>query len=209
MEVQQAYNIWADQYDTNDNKTRDLEAIALKENLNSIHFERCLEMGCGTGKNTGWLASHAKEVTAIDFSEEMLAKAKTKIRNDNVAFQKADIHESWDFVIHKFNLICFSLVLEHIADLDPVFKQAANSLETGGYLYLGELHPFKQYSGTKARFDTGLGVQIVTCYNHHISDFIGSAKMYGLEIVNLREYFDDEDRNNIPRILAILFRKIV
>jgi hypothetical protein len=29
MDVQQAYNIWAAQYDTNENKTRDLEAKSL------------------------------------------------------------------------------------------------------------------------------------------------------------------------------------
>lgn len=52
MNVQQAYNIWADQYDTNQNKTRDLEGIALREILQDIHFENCLEIGCGTGKNT-------------------------------------------------------------------------------------------------------------------------------------------------------------
>jgi hypothetical protein len=30
MDVKQAYNIRADQYDTNNNKTRDLEAISLR-----------------------------------------------------------------------------------------------------------------------------------------------------------------------------------
>ena len=77
MNTQQAYNVWALQYDTNDNKTRDLEAQALRETLGTISFDNCLEIGCGTGKNTGWLiSSKAKSVTAVDFSDEMLAKGK-------------------------------------------------------------------------------------------------------------------------------------
>jgi hypothetical protein len=33
MNVKKAYNKWAEQYDTNNNKTRDLEAMALRKNL--------------------------------------------------------------------------------------------------------------------------------------------------------------------------------
>ena len=52
MSVEQAYNNWAEQYDSNENKTRDLEAKALREVLADMIFENCLEIGCGTGKNT-------------------------------------------------------------------------------------------------------------------------------------------------------------
>ena len=50
MDVEKAYNLWADQYDTNHNKTRDLEAISLRETLADLKFDNCLEIGCGTGK---------------------------------------------------------------------------------------------------------------------------------------------------------------
>ncbi len=38
MEVRKAYKYWADQYDTNKNKTRDLEAISLKTTLSNVIF---------------------------------------------------------------------------------------------------------------------------------------------------------------------------
>ncbi|MEJ7678641.1 MAG: methyltransferase domain-containing protein [Segetibacter sp.] len=66
MDTRQAYNTWASQYDTNDNKTRDLEGQALRSSLADISFNSCLEIGCGTGKNTEWLIQKAKQVTAID-----------------------------------------------------------------------------------------------------------------------------------------------
>lgn len=207
MEVRQAYNLWADQYDTNINKTRDLEAIALRTTLENIHFDTCLEIGCGTGKNTEWFISMAKEITAVDLSEEMLTKAKQKISSEAVLFQEADIMQPWTFITKKFKLISFSLVLEHVENLEHIFSEAANHVDPAGYIYIGELHPFKQYSGTKARFDSEEGQQIVTCFNHNISDFTQSAKKYGFQIVDVNEYFDETDRNTIPRILTILLKK--
>lgn len=208
MNTQQAYNTWASQYDTNQNKTRDLEGKALRQVLAGIPFNSCLEIGCGTGKNTSWLIEQAKHVTAVDFSEEMLAKAKSKIISDRVEFKQADITQPWTFRTKLYDLVTFSLILEHIENLDPIFNEVGRSLNDGGYVYVGELHPFKQYSGTKARFDTEEGRQVVDCYNHNTSDFVRSAKKNGLVLTELDEFFDDNERPEIPRILTLLLRKI-
>ena len=207
MKVREAYDVWAEQYDTNINKTRDLEAVALKTTLQNISFSSCLEIGCGTGKNTEWLLSKSKKMTAVDFSEEMLAKAKEKISSESVLFQQADITLPWNFTTKKFDLLTFSLVLEHIENLNHIFSEAANHIIPHGHLYIGELHPFKQYAGSKARFATAEGQRIVTCFKHNISDFTKPAKKHGLEIIDINEYFDSNDRNTIPRILTILFKK--
>ncbi len=207
MSIKQAYDTWSEQYDTNLNKTRDLEAITLRTILANIPFERCLEIGCGTGKNTEWFITKAKHTTAVDFSTEMLAKAKQKIVSSKVEFIQADISQNWAFGENKYDLVCFSLVLEHIENLDFIFAQISKVLAPGGYVYIGELHPFKQYSGSKARFDTEEGKQNVTCFTHNISDFTGAAKQHGLEVTEVNEYFDNDDRTTIPRILTLLLRK--
>jgi len=207
MDVKNAYDLWSAEYDTNKNKTRDLEAIALRNTLEHVHVARCLEIGCGTGKNTEWLVTRCQELTAVDLSAEMLSKAKAKITSDAVRFVEADISSSWTFQQGYYDLAIFSLVLEHVFNLDHIFRQVADCLEPGGLVYIGELHPFKQYSGTKARFETAEGEQSPECFNHHISDFIISAKAHGLTLTDLGEYFDDEERLTIPRILTLLFRK--
>ena len=89
MTIEEAYNNWASQYDTNLNKTRDLEGVALRENLSGMSFKTCLEMGCGTGKNTKWLLTKVNEMTAVDFSNEMLTVARTKINSE-----KSNVHSS-------------------------------------------------------------------------------------------------------------------
>lgn len=208
MNVESAYNQWSEIYDQMANKTRDLEALSLREILDEIKFESVLEIGCGTGKNTAWFAEKASNVLAIDLSDEMLAKAKEKIQSPKVNFQKADITQPWDFTgSQKFDLISFSLVLEHISDLTPIFEKINSTLNSSGYVYIGELHSFKQYNGTKARFETGNGVEIVDCFDHHISDFVQNGLKQGFKLLKLEEYFDDNNRTGLPRILGLLFQK--
>ncbi len=206
MDTKQAYNLWSERYDTDANKTRDLEARAFSETLAESSLSNCLEIGCGTGKNTEWLLQNAEHITAVDFSEEMIARAKEKIHSDKVQFIQSDIRDGWDFLNSYYDLVSFSLVLEHIQNLEHVFNEASRTLSPGGYVYLGELHPYKQYSGTKARFETEGGLQVLECFNHNISDFINAAKKSGLEISHLDEFFDG-DNPFIPRILVIIFKK--
>jgi ubiquinone/menaquinone biosynthesis C-methylase UbiE len=207
MDIAQAYDQWSEQYDTNLNKTRDLEAQALRLMLLEVPFANVLEMGCGTGKNTEWLITKARHLTGVDFSAQMLARARQKIAADTAEFQQADMNQDWAFAAGNYDLVTFSLVLEHIEDLYAVFQKTAAVLQPGGYVYVGELHPFKQYSGSKARFDTMEGTQVVPCFTHHVSEFVQAAKQYGLVLVDLNEYFDKEDRATIPRILTLLFKK--
>lgn len=208
MNVEQAYNSWAAQYDTNKNRTRDLEAVGLRATLADVLFEACLEIGCGTGKNTEWLVRKAMHVTAVDLSSEMLERARKKVSSNKVVFQQADITQPWQFATQVYDLVTFSLVLEHILKLDFIFEQTAAALKPGGYVYIGELHPFKQYTGTRARFDTDEGRQEVACYTHHVSEFTQIAKKHGLKLIDLNEYFDDGDRTGIPRILTLLLQKV-
>jgi ubiquinone/menaquinone biosynthesis C-methylase UbiE len=208
MNVELAYNKWAEIYDTNENKTRDLEGISLRNTLEKFNLGNCLEIGCGTGKNTTWLITKADKIIAVDLSEEMLGKAKEKVQSENVEFIQANINNDWFFAKpEQFDCVTFSLVLEHIENLDNIFEKLNQVIRKNGIIYIGELHPFKQYSGTKARFENENGLQIVTCFNHNISDFTTSAKKYGFTIELVEEYFDNNDRTNIPRILTILLKK--
>ena len=207
MNVKEAYKNWSQQYDSNINKTRDLEAISIRDILSEIKFNNCLEIGCGTGKNTEWLITKGENIVGVDISDEMLSIAKQKVTGKSVSFIKADVTENWDFTSASFDLIVCSLVLEHIENLEIIIMQIAEHLKIGGLLYIGELHPFKQYMGSKAKFETEAGEQIVTGFTHHITDFTEIAKKVGLKLEVIKEYFDDDDRSNPPRILALTFIK--
>jgi len=206
MNNQQAYNVWADNYDTVNNKTRDLEATALRASVSVSEPLDILEIGCGTGKNTEWLLTKAKYLVAADFSAEMIVKAQEKITASNVEFKQFDLRNEWEFSKQQFDLITCSLVLEHIENIDFVFRQARKVLRKDGLFYIGELHPFKQYQGSKARFDTESGVFELECFVHHISEFFEAAQRNNFECVDLKEWFDDDDRTVIPRLLTMTFK---
>ncbi|MBD2721855.1 class I SAM-dependent methyltransferase [Hymenobacter armeniacus] len=207
MNVQTAYNAWADTYDTVANRTRDLEAVAIRQLLAEVPFSEVIELGCGTGKNTEWLAAKAAQVTAVDFSAEMLARAQAKLASANVRFQPADVTQPWRWAPPAVDLVTCSLMLEHIPDLSAVFQQCGRALRPSGLLYVGELHPFKQYLGSKARYLADGTEVTVECHTHHLSDYLAAALAHGLQCVELREFFDADDCRGVPRIISFLFQK--
>lgn len=206
MSTQQLYNQWSATYDEVENKTRDLEKQAGKKVLAEINPDSIIELGCGTGKNTEWLVEKTNHLTAIDFSEEMMLKAKEKINSAKVIFQQADITHPWTFTDRKADLITCSLILEHVEDLHFVFGQVNAHLKDNGHFYVCELHPFKQYSGSKARFETAEGTQVLECYTHHLTDYLKAAEQNNFSLIQLNEWFD-EGNNNLPRLISFLFKK--
>jgi len=206
MKVQKGYNTWAKIYDTNPNKTRDLEGVALRETLASYTFDQVLELGCGTGKNTFWLADRAKSLVGLDISEEMLAIAKEKNKYPNVRLQLADIQQDWDALDNSIDLVSCSLTLEHIEDLNIIFAQAAKKLQPNGLFYICELHPFKQYLGTKARFEVDGKLIELVVFIHHVSEFLEVAKNNGFELVSLKEWFDENENGKLPRLVSFVFK---
>ncbi len=84
--VQKAYDEWAEIYDTNVNATRDLNYQAIRRESFSFAGKTVLEIGCGTGLNTQHIARKAKKVIGVDFSEQMLSKAKKRNVGENIRF---------------------------------------------------------------------------------------------------------------------------
>ena len=207
MDIEKAYNIWSSNYDTNKNKTRDLDKKVTQETLSKYSFKNVLELGCGTGKNTRWLLSVGAEVIGLDFSQEMLTIAKESITDKRAQFKKADLNDDWEVADQYADLVTSSLTLEHIEDLNAIFRQANKKLKENGIFFISELHPFKQYTGSKARFETDAGMVELKVFTHHISDYIKSAESNGFELLELNEWFDETTQNEIPRLISFVFRK--
>ena len=207
MTIEKAYNVWADQYDANKNKTRDMDQKSTVQTLEKHNFENVIELGCGTGKNTKYLLTRAKKVLALDFSQEMLNKAKAKVIDPRVNFQKADVTKKWNVSDSFADLITSSLILEHIENLDFIFDQAFIKLKPNGFLFISELHPFKQYLGTKARYEGEEGVQELKTFTHHISEFLNTGKNNNFKLLEMKEWFDDETEIEVPRLISFVFQK--
>jgi malonyl-CoA O-methyltransferase len=83
-------------------------------------------------------------------------------------------------------------------------------LYPNGRLLINELHPFKQYEGSKARFEKNGKSLRVDAFVHHISDFTSAASDKNLKLVKLNEYWHEEDDESTPpRLVSFIFEKSV
>jgi ubiquinone/menaquinone biosynthesis C-methylase UbiE len=206
VKIQAAYSDWSATYDSDRNLTRDLDQIVTKQTLGKLKCESILELGCGTGKNTELLAGIGARLHALDFSSGMIERAKAKLALPNVIFEIADITRRWPCPDESVDLVVCNLVLEHIQDLSFIFSEAVRVLMNGGCFFVCELHPFRQYQGTVARFQRTETTEI-PAFVHHLTNFTDAAKSTGLSVVSMKEWWHQEDNDKPPRLVSFMFEK--
>ena len=199
------YNAWAHQYDNNINPTRDLDKTVTKESLSNIDFFKVLELGCGSGKNTEWLITKADKLVGLDFSKNMLDLARNKVKTDKVTFINADLNENWPVNDNSFDLAVTNLTLEHIEALDHIFNSLFVKLTQGGKCFVCELHPKKQLSGSKARFEENGSEIELDVYYHSELEYIESAEKAGFNLIAKKDWYDNE--KDVPRLISLLLEK--
>ena len=203
MNIQQAYNNWSTTYDSDENRTRDLDQVVTEKTLANWQCKSILELGCGTGKNTRFLSQIGESVHAIDFSEGMISLAREKLKCRNVTFSFADITHPWHCDNASVDLVVCNLVLEHIENIAFIFSEASRVLVAGGHFFICELHPFRQYQGTQANFQTTHGTREIQAFVHHISDFLDAAKSSGFCLKELNEWWHETDQNKLPKTCVL------
>ncbi len=207
MKVEDAYNAWSATYDADQNRTRDLDEIVARNELQEFRCKSILELGGGTGKNTKLLAGIGERVRSLDFSPGMIEKARQRVPSANVTFEIADITKRWPTDDQLFDLVVCNLVLEHVEELPFIFGEAARVLIPGGKFFVCELHPFRQYQGTQARFQQAEQTTYVPAFVHHITDFLEAAESYRLKVETLKEWWHQEDEGKPPRLISFMFAK--
>ena len=209
-EIAAAYDQWAETYDSDPNRTVELAGQVLRKVDLHVAGRDIVEIGCGTGRNTEWLATRASSITALDFSEEMLHRVQTRVRDPRVVFVQHDVRTTWPLPADSADVIIAMLILEHVEHLETVFAEAVRTLKPNGELFICELHPMRQLLGGQAQFsNTQTGErELVPAFLHNVSDFVSGGLAAGFELNRLDEWRDtDATSNDIPRLLSLLFTK--
>lgn len=209
-QIAAAYDRWAETYDTQPNGTRELAGEVLRQVELPIAGRDLVEIGCGTGRNTEWLATQATSITALDFSAEMLRRAATRIPDPRARFIQHDVRSRWPLADNAGDVIIAMLILEHVEHLEAVFAEAVRVLRLNGKLFICELHPMRQLMGGQAQFsNTQTGErERIPAFLHDVSDFVNGGLRAGLELRQLDEWRDPgAAADSIPRLLALVFTK--
>jgi len=215
--VASAYDRWSETYDRDANLTRDLDAAVLRAHGPAVDGRDVLELGCGTGKNTIWLAEHARSTIALDASSRMLSVARGRISSPNVRFLQHDIRAPLPIESESVDVVIIDLVLEHVEALGTVFREATRVLRAGAALFLCELHPVRQMLGGQAHFLDPVGGQViqVPAFRHTVAEFINGGIAVGLGVEAVGEWWDEgspqseEEKPGVtlPRLFSATFRK--
>ena len=191
--VRDGYDRWAMVYDDDQNPLQALEGPLVQQACGNVQGLRVLDMGCGTGRHTLWLAQAGAEVTGIDFSEAMLAKAHEKAKGYSIDLIVHDLHQRLPFEAGQFDMIVSGLVLEHIADLAHYFSEIARVLGNPGRAVVSAMHPAMFLRDSQAQFtDPNSGDKVRPgSLSHQLSDVVMGAVSASLELVHVAEHSAD------------------
>ncbi|MEX2218255.1 MAG: class I SAM-dependent methyltransferase [Phycisphaerales bacterium] len=208
--TREGYDLWASCYDGDANPLVILEeghVMAALGEPGGVAGLRVADVGCGTGRHAARLARAGARVTAVDFSMEMLARAREKPGAEGVRFVEHDLRRPLPLGDASFDRVLCCLVLDHIADLGLLFGELGRICTCDGFVLVTVMHPAMMLKGVQARF-TAPGspekVRVESVANQ-ISDYVMAAVRAGLTIEAMREHAaDDALAHRAPRAAKYL-----
>lgn len=189
------YDRWASIYDEDANPLPILESTLIANLLGDIRGLDVLDLGCGTGRHALSMANRGARVTAVDFSDGMLNRAREKRADLDVTFQGCDLTAPLPFPPATFDRVLCALVLDHIANLESLFREMRRVCRPGGFVAISTVHPAMLLRGVQARFrDSAHGSEIrPQSYPHQMSDYVMAAARAGFLFDHFSEHSVDEE----------------
>lgn len=172
--------------------------------LDALNISACtsiLDLGCGTGALTEYIAGHAGgRVTGIDFSAGAVefARERTSKKQDQLSFQVMDMDEI-SFPANSFDAVLSFDTLYFVNDLDETINAMLGTLQKHGQM--GIFYSAKVYPGeSKGKLrpeNTVLAEALERCgMQYETWDFTVEEKEFwekSLAIANqLKDQFDEE-----------------
>ncbi len=131
-------------------------------------------------------AAGAARLVGLDLSDGMLAQARARdpsfdLRGQDMAMPVAEPDGAFDIVL-------FSLTLEHVADMATPLGEARRLLKPGGQVVVIEIHPYLSLGGLAAHFVEGGQTIRMPTVPHTVPDYVAAARTAGLVIDACREW---------------------
>ena len=194
LPTREGYDRWAAIYDREDNPLIALETPRVAELLGPVAGLSVLDVGCGTGRHALRLSAQGADVTALDFSDGMLDRARSKPGWERIRLLHHDLALPIPCDSASFDRVLCALVLEHIANLDLLYREFARVCRPSGRIVISAMHPAMMWRGVQARFTDPVSGRETRPQSHpnQLSDFVMAALRAGLRIDHLSEHMVDE-----------------
>jgi len=207
VDTREGYDRWAASYDDEGNPLLALEEPEVDRALGDVAGLDVLDAGTGTGRHALRLAARGARVVAVDFSDQMLAKARAKRGADLVRFENHDLTRPLPYVDKSFDRVLSALVLEHVPDVAGFLRELGRVTRPEGSIVVTAMHPAMFLRGVSARFrheETGEFLR-PRSYVMQLSDYVMGALDADLRIVSLAERSPDEEfAARVPRAAKYL-----
>lgn len=193
--TQAGYDRWAEIYDEEDNPLVAMEQPRVTALMGDVAGLAVADVGCGTGRHTAWLSAAGANVTAIDFSAGMLARARSRQYSTPVRFIEHDLTKPLPLPAAAFDRVLSGLVVDHIPDVAAHFRELLRICRPDGFVVISVLHPAMMLKGVRARFKdpaTGAEVRPESC-PHQICDYVMAVLRAGALLEHVSEYAMDDD----------------
>ena len=152
LPTREGYDRWAEIYDVDDNPLVALEEPWMDRLVGDVRGLTVADIGCGTGRHALRLAAAGANVQALDFSEAMLQRSKEKTGASQIVFHVHDLAKPLPFPDATFDRVVCGLVIDHISDLDGLFREMHRVCRSAGFVVISVMHPAMMLRGVQARF---------------------------------------------------------
>ena len=136
--LKKLYSLWAKDYDLWPSVRGVMDEKETLKIIGEIKGKEILDLGCGTGKWSIILNKKGAKVTSVDNSKEMLDVLKKKIKLGNLKIDALKKDISKLKLNKKFDIILMGLVMNHIKNLDKLFKVIKTHLKSGGIFLMSD-----------------------------------------------------------------------
>lgn len=158
MEPREAYRLWAPTY-SEETAISHLDSELAEVLSPSPRGKRLLDAGCGTGRRlTG---SNSALAIGSDLSNEMLLCGTER------AVAVADLR-ALPFPAQAFDLIWCRLVLGHLREPRPAYRELARVCRMGGHIFVSDFHAEAVARGHSRSFRDRSGQEWTV--EHHVHD---------------------------------------
>jgi SAM-dependent methyltransferase len=191
LAVRDGYREWAKTYEDVVQDEMDLRLLARIGTVDWARAGRTLDLACGTGRVGVWLRAHGvQRVDGLDFTPEMLARAEAKGVYDRLIL--ADMLAT-GLPPSSYDLVLEVLADEHLAQLSPLYREAARlAAPAGGFVIVG-YHPHFLMNGIPTHFKGSDGEPVaIESYVHLLSDHAKAAHRAGWTLAEMDEGVVDD-----------------